>query len=110
MKPEDIVFDAIKSDLTGRSGIGNSWEACAESYDGFEPEVKEANVESKELKMFSQRYEEVYGTPPFQKLLDAIAYLGRNDPLLMEANIQLALEDWRDVIAAYDEQREGKGK
>jgi len=39
--PVDIVFNAIKSDLTGRSGIGNSWEACAESYDGFEPEVKD---------------------------------------------------------------------
>lgn len=39
--PVDIVFDAIKDDLTGRSGIGNSWEACAESYDGFEPEVKD---------------------------------------------------------------------
>jgi len=40
--PVDIIFNAIKSDLTGRSGIGNEWEACAESYDGFEPEVKEA--------------------------------------------------------------------
>lgn len=40
MKPEDIVFDAIKRDLAGRSGIGPEWEACAESYDGFESEVK----------------------------------------------------------------------
>lgn len=41
MKPEDIIFNAVKADITGRSGIGNEWEASAESYDGFEPELKE---------------------------------------------------------------------